>query len=133
MKCEHCGESGLVTVFHPDYEGNSIMEFIDGDRGRFTVAARVAAHCVCPRGRTMRDLTKDPKVLDRIPDFAYVLAGQSLWVADDPTPDRPGPTRVNRKAVVQRVSFDIPPDVHDDPVIARELASRRGQTEPAAY
>jgi hypothetical protein len=94
--CEHCGGAGSATVFRPtprpscprcggplppDHLACPKCE----PRAR-RVPRTVAAHCVCPYGRWVRSrlAASDPDVCRRCPDLDDVLAGRSLWLAEDP-------------------------------------------------
>jgi hypothetical protein len=74
--CEHCGGMGLAIVWHPRPN--------PADR----IPETVAAHCVCQHGRWMRRrLTEqDAELVRRIPDFADVQEGRSLWLSEPPEP-----------------------------------------------
>ena len=89
--CVHCGGCGQTMVFHPAYRGVRVEDRECEVRGEIVMrptAMVVAAHCICPAGRWMRAKT-DRDLLPRIPDMMLILAGQSRWLALDPTGDRP--------------------------------------------
>lgn len=74
--CEYCCGNGLVSVYHPtpDHERR--------------IPVSVGAHCICPHGRWMRrklgEREEDRHLMRRIPDFADVLDGRSIWLAEMP-------------------------------------------------
>jgi hypothetical protein len=91
--CGHCGGQGHAVVFRPvprpscsrcgatlppDHLACPECE----PRAR-PVPRTVAAHCVCPYGRWVRSRT-EAEMLRRFPDLAEVLAGRSVWLAEDP-------------------------------------------------
>lgn len=86
--CRHCRGGGLAVVFHRDYDGRGWVEIDamdrDGEVRPRAIAARVAAHCVCPMGRFMRR-NNDDETNARIPSLQDIFDGRSRWLADDPT------------------------------------------------
>jgi hypothetical protein len=74
VNCPHCDGGGLAYGFHP----LPVPE---------RTPKQVAAHCVCPMGRFMRNRVtiQDAPSLKHIPDFAEILAGRSTWLKDDPS------------------------------------------------
>lgn len=86
--CPRCGGGGLVTVYHPRYDGRHVVvvEAADarGELRRVQQPGTAAAHCACPVGRWMRARV-GMDVARRMPDLCDVLDGKSRWLADDPT------------------------------------------------
>lgn len=110
--CEHCGGTGMVTVYHRYYEGSQMVTWEHTDRGGEVHAIRsagtISAHCVCPKGVWMRENT-DPELLPRIPDLADVLAGRTNYQATDPTDvmELAGPTEA-AEAFLRRWKAGMP-------------------------
>lgn len=89
--CILCDGNGIVLVFHRDWSGNRIGTRNGlnpmGEPAKIPFAAEVAAHCICPLGRWMRD--KTPEFLKkRIPDGAAIVGGRSWYSFDHPELDR---------------------------------------------
>lgn len=88
--CDYCGGNGIVPVYHRDYTGKTTMrvELVDrwGEVHHRRVSGVIAAHCVCPKGRWMRDMVRDED-RRRIPSLQAVLERRTAYVLDDPTAD----------------------------------------------
>lgn len=92
--CPWCHDDGLALVYDPKYDGRPSMMRLcrlpDGSVTNIPFAMRVAAHCVCDKGRWLRrECTTD--LLPRIPDYAEAIAHQSRWQITDPTRPEPIP------------------------------------------
>ena len=102
--CPHCDGNGLVIVFHPAW---------DGDRVGVTSAGRpfpaeVAAHCLCPVGRWIRERVEFEEQR-RIPRVEDIVAGRSKWLMKPPSrrdaaDGPPAPTRRDINAMFQSKS-----------------------------
>ena len=82
--CQHCGGSGMATLFRRGYEGSAVKVWHDHDGRERRTPMRVAAHCSCPMGRWARSKTRDLDTLSRVPDLCLILAGSRQWLASDP-------------------------------------------------
>ncbi len=89
--CPFCGGNGMVTVYHPRFEAESVGQARDGRR----FATTIAAHCRCDAGKWIRE--RIPHELQaRIPRVEDICLGRSLWLLIPPGhennlifPDRP--------------------------------------------
>lgn len=85
--CDYCGDTGLVSVYHRLFSGSRIAAVSGSDSNGECfdrmVPAAVAAHCVCPIGRTIRSRT-DQELVRRIPDLQDTLDWISGWFLDRP-------------------------------------------------
>ncbi len=92
--CDHCGKSGMVTVYHKFYEGSQtvLWEHTDrfGEVRTIKSAGTVSAHCSCGLGQWMRSQTAED-LRSRIPDLADVLTNRTNYRATDPTEEMYGP------------------------------------------
>lgn len=104
--CQHCDGNGLVSVYHPEYQGNlspvnhRASRIMDED-GEVRVVqepfvAIVAAHCCCTLGRWMRERVEE-HIQRRVPRVEDILAGRSKWLLKphwEAQPEMP-PTRAS--------------------------------------
>jgi hypothetical protein len=145
VKCEYCDRAGLVTIYHPDYTGDPVVEVIGRDGKPHRQAGRVNAHCVCPVGRWMRRHTTDDLVR-RIPDLNDVISRRIGYTLKDPTAvqvdenvDGLKPMQVAaivgrvtgvKPAVVTKVKPPFVTRPQDDPIVRRELQKQGRLREP---
>ena len=86
--CEYCNGNGLVPVFHRDYRGDPTIwvDRTDSDGNPFKrrLPGVINAHCLCDKGRWMRERT-DEEIRKRIPQLRVILEGKTEYQLLDPT------------------------------------------------
>lgn len=85
--CEHCDGSGIVFVFHAEYQGDPIIvaEQADGTVRRFL--GRASKMCRCDYGRWVLNRIRDAdrRLADRLDGIDAVIEGRSRWLLEDPS------------------------------------------------
>ena len=84
-RCPLCDLTGLVTIYHKNYDGKPTITVKNHNGEVREARARVAAHCSCEVGKWIRSCTA-PDALPRIPQIRDILTGTlKNWSPIDPT------------------------------------------------
>ncbi len=101
--CPHCDGNGRVIVFHPAWDGDRVGKTSAGR----PFSAEIAAHCLCPVGRWIRERVEFEEQR-RIPRVEDIVTGRSKWLMKPPArrdhDEPPAPTRRDINAMFQSKS-----------------------------